>query len=886
MRENRYRCSVLFAAVALLVVLGAIGSATASDGVVNRVQIATEHPASLHYENHAETRSLWMHRIETLDTDSAMVEITIGIPHKQSSLDWLERRFNEVSNPDLPTYGAFETFDSIRQQMIPDDSHGAVILGFLAEHTAVVSENRFQYTYMKDHLKVSMLGSEVRRVFGVAELARMDDGLIRALQQPTLPGHVASHVQFVVGLGSFYHMRKAGKQNKKASLSLSSLFNQFSIPSPSSPSSSSSASVGSLQAVSGMFQMIAGPASVFVGVPVLCPNGQYGAYQPVGQYCSDQGTALLTSVEIGLYYTLNFWTNVSANSYPFFAETFQMRDFQNGLATDYTTAILMRQVDALDGQQVTGFVRLLFSDGSVVKMTAAAAVVPSRLATIEDLRTLYDIPPGMSAVSCTRGGVAVIEFNNGGYNPSDLLSFLNLDGMPSPASCAGVVVLGFNPGATAECSACGEAALDIQVAAAVARGVSVAFYLNSTDASFQSFVSYFLSVPTWSVQPLVHSISWGAPEGYWSQSMITSMDTQMQILGTSGISVLASSGDNGVLDSTTPNSVCSCSSYCVNYPASSMYATSVGATRFSSGSTPMCASLNPLSGSNVFYGSHLASDTSSSSTPFMCSSVGEVVCSTLGGAALISSGGGFSQLYAAPSYAAAMTNAYYAMFSPREGGLSAGGRGVPDISAIGHNYPVVLQGNWGIYDGTSASSPLVAAMVALINDRLLADGYSGMGPLNPFLYGVATKYPEAYRDVVMGNNGCAEMQSSGMSCCAGFNAAPGWDASTGIGTPRFQSLMSAAVAVKQGGLSRAPAWLSQGIQGIQGTKGQQGSKADADDSLRTAQAALVLVIIMMIITAGLAVYVFLLSRKMPSAESLRPTTAQMSGESTVSYSKF
>ena len=60
-----------------------------------------------------------------------------------------------------------------------------------------------------------------------------------------------------------------------------------------------------------------------------------------------------------------------------------------------------------------------------------------------------------------------------------------------------------------------------------------------------------------------------------------------------------------------------------------------------------------------------------------------------------------------------------------------------DISAIGHNYLVILGGEIVPVDGTSASTPVVAAMVTLMNEMRLNLKMSPMGFLNPFLYHLA-----------------------------------------------------------------------------------------------------------------------------------------------------
>ena len=57
--------------------------------------------------------------------------------------------------------------------------------------------------------------------------------------------------------------------------------------------------------------------------------------------------------------------------------------------------------------------------------------------------------------------------------------------------------------------------------------------------------------------------------------------------------------------------------------------------------------------------------------------------------------------------------------------------------------------------GTSASTPVMAAMVSLVNSRRLLAGKSNLGWINPALYSVAASSPEIIlNDVVTGENNC------------------------------------------------------------------------------------------------------------------------------------
>ena len=146
------------------------------------------------------------------------------------------------------------------------------------------------------------------------------------------------------------------------------------------------------------------------------------------------------------------------------------------------------------------------------------------------------------------------------------------------------------------------------------------------------------------------------------------------------------------------------------------------------------------------------------------------------------SSGGFSNYFSTPDYQSSAVKGYLSALGKTNNGLfDASGRGFPDVSTQGVNFEVVVDGEVEGVSGTSAASPTFAAIVALINDRLVAAGKSPLGFLNPFLYSNGVS---ALNDITTGSNpGCGTN---------GFPAKEGWDPVTGLGTPDFQKLASAA----------------------------------------------------------------------------------------------
>ena len=130
--------------------------------------------------------------------------------------------------------------------------------------------------------------------------------------------------------------------------------------------------------------------------------------------------------------------------------------------------------------------------------------------------------------------------------------------------------------------------------------------------------------------------------------------------------------------------------------------------------------------------------------------------------------GGVSALFERPPWQAGV--------NVREGG---GRRLTPDISAVADPFTgvkIVFGGNEIVGGGTSLSAPLWAGIAAVVNQYLTQRGGSPLGDLNPLLYRAAegARLP-AFQDIVQGGN-------------AVYDAGPGYDLVTGLGTPNVENL--------------------------------------------------------------------------------------------------
>jgi len=279
------------------------------------------------------------------------------------------------------------------------------------------------------------------------------------------------------------------------------------------------------------------------------------------------------------------------------------------------------------------------------------------------------------------------------------------------------------------------------------------YYYNGNSISVtDAFTELFTYVASLADPPKVFSFSYGAGEP--DAASVSLFDTETAKLALLGVSVLASSGDNGVTGNDMQYYTCA---YYPSFPAAAQYVTSVGAT---------------MGGLDYDYNN-------------------EIACSNDQGA-LITSGGGFSTVEPGASWQTAGVNDYFnkVLIQPHNSISGTGvdpsyntfvktNRAFPDLSFAGHNFAIFDGGVLGISDGTSASSPSLAGMISAINSVLVENNKPTLGFLNPTIWAAAG---DMTRDITWGSNFCQEQACCGPSQ-AGFYAARGWDPLTGWGVP-------------------------------------------------------------------------------------------------------
>jgi len=119
-------------------------------------------------------------------------------------------------------------------------------------------------------------------------------------------------------------------------------------------------------------------------------------------------------------------------------------------------------------------------------------------------------------------------------------------------------------------------------------------------------------------------------------------------------------------------------------------------------------------------------------------------------------------------------------------------RSAPDVSAlasVGPALPTIQNGVIAPDGGTSQSSPLVAAGLALVSAREVQAGRPPVGFANPWLYDIARRHPSTVYDVTIGENlypvPYAENSTNVPACC---QANLGYDQASGLGVLNFDKV--------------------------------------------------------------------------------------------------
>lgn len=372
--------------------------------------------------------------------------------------------------------------------------------------------------------------------------------------------------------------------------------------------------------------------------------------------------------------------------------------------------------------------------------------------------------------------VALIETD--GFDPKDISEYNSCFGIPDVS----IEKHTYPGGPNLVAGFASETTLDLETITPVAYGLSRIDVWESTDGkglpdssptALAKTLSAAIFGPSKSNRPTIVSISQAACEVHLLASTKLYFEKVLKRAALSGVSVLASSGDHGVTfcDAAIPleGLPLSANTISVAYPASSTWITAVGGTNLALNSDNTIQS--EIVWNDPIFGEWI---NQAQTLPLMRTGA---------------STGGFSTFILAPKW---QTKALPGLIN----------RAVPDVALLADitpGYANLSQGQWYPIGGTSASAPLMAAGVALINQGLRETKKGRVGFFNPALYAIAydPKLSQSFNDVVVGNNNTTWQTPLGGYDKYRYMARPGYDLTTGLGSPRFPQLMEAMKSIKR-----------------------------------------------------------------------------------------
>ena len=400
----------------------------------------------------------------------------------------------------------------------------------------------------------------------------------------------------------------------------------------------------------------------------------------------------------------------------------------------------------------------------------------------DDLATIYDVAP-LYAAGIDGSGMKLVIVGQSDIVMSDIANFRAGFNLPANNPTVTLVPGSPDPGTGDE----KEADLDLEWSGAVARKAAITL-VNSAVSAGGVFNSAQYAIDN-DLAPVI-SMSYGLCESGIPISDIVSFEQMFEKANAENITFVAASGDSGAAACDADTEHSAIDGLAVSYPASSPEVTGVGGNTFSGDVNNASQYWNSSNNANGESAISYIPETAWNDTTLV-----GVLEASGGGASscAITSGTGCAG-FPKPSWQTALT--------PKDNV-----RDVPDISMTASpnhdGYIVCTEGscptgnaagiaaavaNFSIYGGTSASTPVFAAIVTLLNQSLGNTGTgSGLGNINPSLYQLAQSATTVFHDITTGSNIVPCTQGTkGCPTTApfqyGYKAGQGYDQVTGLGS--------------------------------------------------------------------------------------------------------
>lgn len=352
----------------------------------------------------------------------------------------------------------------------------------------------------------------------------------------------------------------------------------------------------------------------------------------------------------------------------------------------------------------------------------------------KDFEKLYNFPEELDGSGQCIGIISL----GGGYDEKILKKYFKGHGIPMPDISWVSVDGGKNePGANTEYDY--EVYMDLEIVGSLAPGAKIVVYFAKNDKA-NILKAFKQAIHDNKNKPQVISMSWGTLEENFSRHEAIALNNVFKEAAHLNITLICSSGDlgsSGKVDQTGLN---------VQLPASSPYILAVGGTQ-----------------TDVVDNKILHEDVWKQEQEMSGQKVN------------FSSGGGFSDFYPMPQFQKSVLPITFKKKKKR---------GIPDVAANASTTPGIIlnvSNTIQVSMGTSASTPLWAALITRINQKLNELNLPHVGFINPFIY--HDEFRPLFNQVLHGENG-------------NYNATGGWDPCTGLGTPDGEKFLEQIIKMQ------------------------------------------------------------------------------------------
>jgi hypothetical protein len=321
----------------------------------------------------------------------------------------------------------------------------------------------------------------------------------------------------------------------------------------------------------------------------------------------------------------------------------------------------------------------------------------------------------------------------------------------------------------------GEAALDIDTVSAIAPAAKIDVFLAPNNNGDIGELDNWNAIAMADNASQVSS-SWGLCETAEQDGMPGMLQVENEIFeqtAAQGQTIYSSAGDDGSDDCANHESTSVATDLSVDDPASQPYVTSVGGTTITDATEPPSETVWN-NGDNGGAGGGGISE-AWAMPPWQTAAAVSQTAGTTGDEACSNDPTGTADNY----HLAGLGTTLVAGTQCRE---------APDVTALADpqtGYTIVYDGDWLPIGGTSASTPLWAALTAEMNASTQCSSLqNGLGFATPLFYQVASSsaanYADAFSDVTVGNN-----DNLGVGATGTYTAGPGYDLASGLGSPRL-----------------------------------------------------------------------------------------------------